>query len=166
MPNHLRIFLSLYRAIEMIDYSGCLRGNEARSLTLSSIWVEELEGFLPDRCLAIRLDNPSNKNHNTALAHAVVRARQPEHCAAFALCLYLLVRFQVKRDSFPDLADPAWPPTWWTMPLFPGNVPGRKLTYETHYRRTKVAHMDSGLISRKVTHRARKSGPDNAAAFG
>ena len=155
-----------FRAIEMVDYSGCLRGNEARSLNLSSLWVESLDGFQPDGCIAIRLDNPSNKNHNTALAHALVRAKEPQQCACFALWLYLLVRFQVKREAFPDLADPAWPPSWWTVPLFPGDTPGKQLTYDTHYRRAKAAHLESGLVCRKKTHRARKSGPDNAASFG
>ena len=50
-----------YRAIEMVDYSGCLRGNDARSLNLSSLWVESLDGFQPDSCIAITLDNPSKK---------------------------------------------------------------------------------------------------------
>ena len=33
-----------YRAIEMVDNSECIRGNEARSLNLSSLCVESLDG--------------------------------------------------------------------------------------------------------------------------
>ena len=80
-----------HRATEMVDYSGCLCGNEARSLNLYSFWVESFDGFRPDGCIAIRLDNPSNKNHNTALAHALVRAKDLQLCACFALWLYLLM---------------------------------------------------------------------------
>ena len=85
-----------YRAIEIADYLGCLRGNEAKSLNLSSLWVQTFDGFRPDGCIAIRLDNPSNKNYDMALIHALVWAKDLEHCACFALWLDLLVCFQVK----------------------------------------------------------------------
>ena len=91
----------------MMDYSGYLCGNEARSLNLPSLWVEFLDGFRPHGCIALRLDNPSNENRNTALVHALVREKDPQHFACFALWLYLLVRFPVKWEAFPNLADPS-----------------------------------------------------------
>ena len=128
-----RKLLFFCRGIEMIKCLGCLRGNESRSSTLSSIWIQQLQGFLLDKYLAIKLDNLSNKSHNTNLVHAMVRERRLEQCAALHCAFNFLVHFQEIEGSFPYLADPAWPQNWWIMPLFPGNVPGRKHTYETHY---------------------------------
>ena len=98
--------------------------------------------------------------------HALVRAWEPERCSIFSLLLYFLVRFQVLREPFPDLSCEEWPPAWWSIKLFPGTDSTKSICYATHYHRTKADHMRSGLVSRKKTHRARKAGVDNAAAYG
>ena len=159
---HLRTSVDLLLGHYMLT-----RGGDRRAIEISDLFTFEFTGEGPTRCMPLILTTRAGKQnqHGRLETAGALRNRDPLICVLGALAFYLLVRWDLSPEPFPDLQDR---PTWYDIRLIKANGtdPTTALSYNSQRDWVVKAFGYAGIHSNKKTHVGRSSGAKTAELKG
>ncbi|KAK3898183.1 transcriptional activator of glycolytic enzymes-domain-containing protein, partial [Staphylotrichum tortipilum] len=130
----------------LLSYYMLARGNDRRVVEISDLFTFEFPGEGPTRSGALR-------------------SRDPGICLLGALAFYLLFRWDLAPEPFPDFGSP---PHWYSTRLIKaaGTDPSAGISYNTQRSWVSRAFDYAGVVSAKKTHAGQSSGAKTAELRG
>jgi len=145
------------------------RGGDRRTAEISDLFTFEFEGEGPTRCMPIIMTTREGKEnqHGRLETGGALRNRNPQICLLSALAFYLLYRWDLTDEPFPDFSER---PAWYNVRLLKASNAGAsckaELAYNTQRDWVSKAFGYAGVLSRKKTHSPRGSGAKTAELKG
>lgn len=142
-----------------------MRGSKRCGIEISDLFTFEFVGEGPTRCMpAIITTRRSKKNqHGRLETMGAMRNRNPQICLLSALGFYLLWRWDLTDEPFPDLSSRA---AWYNIRLIKGSNRTASLAYNTQLDWVSKAFEYASVSSHKKTHIGRSSSAKMAELKG
>ena len=143
------------------------RGGDRRATEISDLFTFEFPGEGPTRCFPLILTTRGGKTnqHGRLETAGALRNRNPFICPLSGLAFYLLHRWDLTPEPFPDFTSR---PSWYDIRLIKGT--GINATAELSYnsQREWVARAFDyvGIASKKKTHLGRSAGAQSVELKG
>lgn len=143
------------------------RGNDRRAAEISDLFTFEFPGEGPTRCMPLIFTTRGGKTnqHGRLETAGALRSRDPDMCLLGALAFYLLFRWDLSPELFPDFGSPRH---WYSTRLIKaaGTDPSAGVSYNTQRSWVSRAFDSAGVVSVKKTHAGRSSGAKTAELRG
>ncbi len=143
------------------------RGNDRRAAEISDLFTFEFPGEGPTRCIPLIFTTRGGKTnqHGRLETAGALRSRDPDMCLLGALAFYLLFRWDLSPEPFPDFGSPRH---WYSTRLIKaaGTDPSAGVSYNTQRSWVSRAFDSAGVVSVKKTHAGRSSGAKTAELRG
>ena len=143
------------------------RGNDRRAVEISDLFTFEFPGEGPTRCMPLIFTTRGGKTnqHGRLETAGALRSRDPDMCLLGALGFYLLFRWDLSLELFPDFGSPR---LWYSTRLIKaaGTDPSAGVSYNTQRSWVSRAFDFAGVVSAKKTHAGRSSGAKTAELRG
>jgi hypothetical protein len=143
------------------------RGNDRRSAEISDLFTFEFPGEGPTRCMPLIFTTRAGKTnqHGRLETAGALRSRDPAICLLGTLAFYLLFRWDLSPEPFPDFGSPQH---WYGTRLIKaaGADPCAGVSYNTQRSWVSRAFDYAGVKSAKKTHAGRSSGAKTAELRG
>jgi hypothetical protein len=143
------------------------RGNDRRAAEISDLFTFEFPGEGPTRCMPLIFTTRAGKTtqHGRLETAGALRSRDPDICLLGALAFYLLLRWDLSPEPFPDFGSPR---QWYSTRLIKaaGADPSAGISYNTQRSWVSRAFDYAGVVSAKKTHAGRSSGAKTAELRG
>jgi hypothetical protein len=143
------------------------RGDNRRAAEISDLFTFEFPGEGPTRCMPLIVTTRGGKTnqHGRLETAGALRSRDPEICLLGALAFYLLFRWDLSPEPFPDFGSPQH---WYSTRLIKaaGADPSAGISYNTQRSWVFRAFDYAGVVSEKKTHAGRSSGAKTAELRG
>jgi hypothetical protein len=161
--SHLRTLVDLLLGHYMLT-----RGGDRRALELSDLFTFEFPGEGPTVCMPVIMTTRAGKTnqHGRLETAGALRNRKPLICVLSGLAFYLLFRWDLTEEPFPDFSRR---PAWYDIRLITssggaGRTAG--LSYNSQREWAARALSYAGINSQKKTHIGRSSGAKVAELKG
>jgi Centromere DNA-binding protein complex CBF3 subunit, domain 2 len=145
------------------------RGGDRRAAEISDLFTFEFTGEGPTRCMPLILTTRQGKQnqHGRLETAGALRNRNPQVCPLSGLAFYLLCRWDLTDEPFPDFSERS---AWYNIRLLKGSAAGTSptaaLAYNSQLDWVSKAFRYAGVVSRKKTHTGRPSGAKTAELKG
>jgi hypothetical protein len=145
------------------------RGGDRRAAEISDLFTFEFTGEGPTRCMPLILTTRQGKQnqHGRLETAGALRNRNPQICPLSGLAFYLLCRWDLTDEPFPDFSERS---AWYNIRLLKGSAAGTSptaaLAYNSQLDWVSKAFRYAGVVSRKKTHTGRPSGAKTAELKG
>jgi hypothetical protein len=143
------------------------RGGDRRSAEISDLFTFEFKGEGPTRCMPLIFTTRAGKQnqHGRLETIGALRNRKPLICMLGGLAFYLLYRWDLSDEAFPDFSRRS---TWYDIRLIKGTTRDPKAAFSYNSQRDWVtkAFQYAGISSHKKTHMRRSSGAQMAELKG
>jgi hypothetical protein len=143
------------------------RGDNRRAAEISDLFTFEFPGEGPTRCMPLifTIRGGKTNQHGRLETAGALRSRDPEICLLGALAFYLLFRWDLSPEPFPDFGSPQH---WYGTRLIKaaGADPSAEISYNTQRSWVCRAFDYAGVVSAKKTHAGRSSGAKTAELRG
>jgi hypothetical protein len=142
------------------------RGDHRRAAEISDLFTFEFPGEGPTRCMPLIFTTRAGKTnqHGRLETAGALRSRDPAICLLGAVGFYLLFRWDLSPEPFPDFGSSQH---WYNIRLLKaGTDPTSGLSYCTQWLWICRAFELAGIISEKKTHAGRSSGAKTAELKG
>lgn len=143
------------------------RGNDRRAAEISDLFTFEFPGEGPTRCMPLIFTTRAGKTnqHGRLETAGALRSRDPGICLLGALAFYLLFRWDLSPEPFPDFGSPQH---WYSTRVIKaaGADPSAGISYNTQRSWVSRAFDYAGVVSAKKTHAGRSSGAKTAELRG
>lgn len=143
------------------------RGGDRRNIELSDLFTFEFPGEGATRCMPLIVTMRAGKEnqHGRLETAGALRNRDPHICLLSALAYYLLYRWDLCGERFPDFQDRS---RWYDIRLIKGisSNPTAPISYNTQHKWAAKAFKYAGVTSAKKTHIGRASGAKMAELKG
>jgi hypothetical protein len=159
---HFRTLVDLLLSHYMLT-----RGGDRRSAELSDLFTFEFEGEGPTRCFPLIFTTRASKQnqHGRLETMGALRHKDPLVCIVSALAFYLLYRWDLTDEPFPDFASRS---AWYGIRLIKrtsGDC-SEQLSYTSQRDWASKALQQVGVCTSKVTHIGRAAGAKAAELKG
>lgn len=159
---HLRTLVDILLGHYMLT-----RGGDRRSAEISDLFTFEFKGEGPTRCMPLIFTTRAGKQnqHGRLETIGALRNRKPLTCMLSGLAFYLLYRWDLGDEPFPDFSKRA---AWYNIRLIKGSTRSREvdLSYNSQRDWVAKAFAYAGIISQKKTHIGRSAGAKMAELKG
>lgn len=159
---HLRTLVDLLLGHYMLT-----RGGDRRALEISDLFTFEFAGEGPTRCMPLIITTRAGKQnqHGRLETAGALRNRDPLVCVLGAVAFYLLLRWDLTDEPFPDFENRA---QWYDIrPLKSTDAsPTSEFAYNSQRDWVIKAFAYAGIQSNKKTHVGRSSGAKTAELKG
>lgn len=159
---HLRTLVDVLLGHYMLT-----RGGDRRSAELSDLFTFEFQGEGPTRCMPLIFTTRESKQnqHGRLETIGALRHKEPLLCVLGGLAFYLLYRWDLTEEPFPDFATR---PAWYGIRLIKRTGGDRKqqLSYTSQREWAAKAFQQVGIHASKTTHIGRPSGAKLAELLG
>ncbi|KJZ70673.1 hypothetical protein HIM_09946 [Hirsutella minnesotensis 3608] len=139
------------------------RGGDRRATEISDLFTFEFAGEGSTRCMPLIFTTRAGKQnqHGRLETAGAYRNRNPLVCILGGLSFYLLCRWDLSREPFPDFSRRS---SWYDIRLIKGNGADRTAAFSYNSQRDWVvkAFAYAGVTSQKKTHVGRSSGARTA----
>ena len=145
------------------------RGGDRRAAEISDLFTFEFTGEGPTRCMPLIMTTRQSKvnQHGRLETAGALRNRNPQICPLSGLAFYLLCRWDLTDEPFPDFSNRS---AWYNIRLLKGSAAGTssaaQLAYNSQLEWVTKAFRYAGVVSRKKTHTGRPSGAKMAELKG
>jgi hypothetical protein len=143
------------------------RGGDRRAAEISDLFTFEFAGEGSTRCMPLIFTTRAGKQnqHGRLETAGAYRNRKPLICLLGGLAFYLLYRWDLGGEPFPDFSRRS---TWYDIRLIKGNGTERTTAFSYNSQREWVvkAFAYAGITSQKKTHVGRSSGARTAELKG
>jgi hypothetical protein len=143
------------------------RGGDRRSAEISDIFTFEFKGEGPTRCMPLIYTTRAGKQnqHGRLETAGALRNRNPLICMLSGLAFYLLSRWDLTDEAFPDLSQRS---AWYDIKLLKGTARDPKAAFSYNSQRdwAAKAFKYASISSHKKTHIGRVSGAKIAELRG
>ena len=143
------------------------RGGDRRAAELSDLFTFEFKGEGPTRCMPLIFTTRAGKQnqHGRLETIGALRHRKPLICMLSGLAFYLLCRWDLGEEAFPDLSKRS---AWYDVRLIKGSTGDSKTAFSYNSQRDWVtrAFEYAGVFSKKKTHTGRSAGAKMAELKG
>jgi len=149
------------------SHSTLTRGEDTRHAELADIFTIELQNQGPTRCFPLIATIDASKTNKTGKPWyaACLRTKNVQSCPVGALSFYLLYRFTLGSEEFPDFDHRK---KWYRRRVLKG-YPWqleKEISYDTQLQHVKAAYRAAGIVSTHWTHLQRKVGSQRAEEAG
>ena len=164
---HLRTLVDLLLGHYMLT-----RGGDRRAAEISDLFTFEFEEEGPTRCMPLIFTTRAGKQnqHGRLETAGALRNKLPITCMLSGLAFYLLFRWDLTEEVFPDFSRPA---AWYDIRLIKGVGAGSSkldrtsaFSYNSQRDWVTKAFGYAGITSKKKTHIGRSSGAKTAELKG
>ena len=159
---HLRTLVDLLLGHYMLT-----RGGDRRALEISDLFTFEFAGEGPTRCMPLIITTRAGKQnqHGRLETAGALRSRDPLICVLGAVAFYLLLRWDLTDEPFPDFNNRA---QWYDIRLLKSTDAGptSEFAYNSQRGWAIKAFAYAGIQSSKKTHIGRSSGAKTAELKG
>jgi len=159
---HFRTLVDL-----LIGHFILARGSDRRGAELSDFFTFEFPGEDPTRCMPLIFTTRAGKEnqHGRLETAGALRNRKPLLCPLGAFAFYLLCRWDLGGEPFPDFSKRS---AWYDIRLLKATTAERTVTFSYNSQRKWAAKAFSyaGVVSQKKTHIGRSSGAKTAELKG
>jgi hypothetical protein len=159
---HFRTWVDILLGHYMLTRSG-----DRRSAEISDLFTFEFKGEGPTRCMPLIFTTRAGKQnqHGRLETIGALRNRKPLICQLSGLAFYLLYRWDLGDEAFPDFSRRS---TWYDIRLIKGTTGDPKAAFSDNSQRDWVtkAFQYAGISSHKKTHFGRSSGAQMAELKG
>jgi hypothetical protein len=160
---HLRTLVDLLLGHYMLT-----RGSDRRAAEISDLFTFEFPGEGPTRCMPLIWTTRAGKQnqHGRIETAGALRSRRPVVCMLGGLAFYLLYRWDLTDEPFPDLRSRL---AWYDIRLLKATGAGAGadgLAYNSQREWVVRAFDYAGVVSQKKTHVGRSSGAKTAELRG
>jgi hypothetical protein len=159
---HLRTLVDLLLGHYMLT-----RGGDRRALEISDLFTFEFAGEGPSRCMPLIMTTRAGKQnqHGRLETAGALRNRDPLICLLGAVAFYLLLRWDLSDEPFPDFQNRA---QWYDIRLLKSTdaSPTSEFAYNSQRDWVIKAFAYAGIQSNKKTHVGRSSGAKTAELKG
>jgi hypothetical protein len=129
------------------------RGGDRRSAEISDLFTFELEGEGSTRCFPLIFTTRASKQnqHGRLETMGALRHKDPPVCVLGALAFYLLYRWDLTDELFPDFTSR---PLWYGIRLIKRTAGDRseELSYTSQHEWAAKAFQQVGVSTTKITH--------------
>jgi hypothetical protein len=143
------------------------RGGDRRSAEISDLFTFEFKGEGPTQCMPLIFTTRAGKQnqHGRLETIGALRNRKPLICMLSGLAFYLLYRWDLSEEAFPDFSKRS---AWYDIRLIKGTTGDPKAAFSYNSQREWVAKAFkyAGITSHKKTHIGRSSGAQMAELKG
>jgi hypothetical protein len=143
------------------------RGDHRRGAEISDLFTFEFPGEGATRCMPLIFTTRGGKTnqHGRLETAGAFRSRDPDICLIGAVAFYLLFRWDLSPEPFPDFGSPQ---RWYNTRLIKANgtAPAVGISYNTQRYWVSQAFDYAGVVSAKKTHAGRSSGAKTAELRG
>ena len=153
---HFRTLVDL-----LLGHYMLVRGSDRRFVEISDLFTFEFPGEGPTRCMPLIMTTRQSKTnqHGRLETGGALRNRDPQICPLGGLAFYLLYRWDLTDEPFPDFSDRR---AWYNIRVLKSSTaganPNSPLTYNSQLNWVNKAFKYAGVTSRKKTHGGRPSG--------
>jgi hypothetical protein len=156
---HLRTLVDLLLGHYMLT-----RGSDRRAAEISDLFTFEFPGEGPTRCMPLIWTTRAGKQnqHGRMETAGALRSRKPVVCMLGGLAFYLLYRWDLTDEPFPDLRSRS---AWYDIRLLKATGVGG-IAYNSQRDWVVRAFNYAGVVSHKKTHVGRSSGAKTAELRG
>jgi hypothetical protein len=156
---HLRTLVDLLLGHYMLT-----RGSDRRAAEISDLFTFEFPGEGPTRCMPLIWTTRAGKQnqHGRMETAGALRSRKPVVCMLGGLAFYLLYRWDLTDEPFPDLRSRS---AWYDIRLLKATGAGG-IAYNSQRDWVVRAFNYAGVVSHKKTHVGRSSGAKTAELRG
>ncbi|GMH34853.1 hypothetical protein BSKO_02714 [Bryopsis sp. KO-2023] len=160
----------MMRSMTLWEYATLNRGDEVRCAKLAHMRVFEVQNFQPHTPKVLMLYRDNSKTMGVGVrgmnkpapdGYHAIQHTQPERCPVNALGIYLMERFMIRGESYPDMLEEPPLDAWRKTPLW-ASAHGDQLPYSTHLSYDTKAQKAVGVHIRAKTHSKRKGGAQEA----
>jgi hypothetical protein len=159
---HLRTLVDLLLGHYMLT-----RGGDRRAAEISDLFTFEFAGEGPTRCMPLIFTTRAGKQnqHGRLETAGALRNRKPLVCMLGGLAFYLLYRWDLGGEPFPDFSQRS---AWYDTRLIKGSGADCTAAFSYNSQRDWVvkAFAYAGIASTKKTHVGRSSGAKTAELKG
>jgi hypothetical protein len=163
---HLRTLVDL-----LLGYYMLTRGSDRRAAEISNFFTFEFPGEGPTRCMPLIWTTRVGKQnqHGRMETAGALRSRKPVVCMLGGLAFYLLYRWDLTDEPFPDLRSRS---AWYDIRLLKatsasgGGASANGLAYNSQREWVVRAFDYASVVSQKKTHVGRSSGAKTAELRG
>ena len=159
---HLRTLVDLLLGHYMLT-----RGGDRRALEISDLFTFEFADEGPTRCMPLVITTRAGKQnqHGRLETAGALRSRDPAICVLGAVAFYLLLRWDLTDEPFPDFESRA---RWYDIRLLKSTDarPTSEFAYNSQRDWVIKAFAYAGIQSNKKTHVGRSSGAKTAELKG
>jgi hypothetical protein len=143
------------------------RGGDRRSAEISDLFTFEFKGEGPTRCMPVIFTTRAGKQnqHGRLETIAALRNKRPLTCMLGGLAFYLLYRWDLSDEPFPDFSKRS---AWYNIRLIKSSTRDREEAFSYNSQREWVtkAFQYVGISSQKKTHIGRSAGAKTAELKG
>jgi hypothetical protein len=143
------------------------RGGDRRSAEISDLFTYEFQGEGPTRCIPLIFTTRQSKQNQHGRLETVgaLRHKDPFVCLLSSLAYYLLYRWDLTDEPFPDFATR---PAWYSIRLLKrvGGDRQAQLSYTSQREWVAKAFDQVGITSSKTTYISRPSRAKLAELLG
>jgi hypothetical protein len=152
----------------MLGHYMLARGGDRRAAEISDLFTFELKGEGPTRCMPLIITTRAGKEnqHGRLETMGALRHKQPLVCMLSGLAFYLLYRWDLTDEPFPDFASR---PAWYEIRLIKRAAGGDRqqpLSYTSQRDWVAKAFQQVGIAPSKTTHASRGAGAKMAELKG
>lgn len=157
---HLRTLVDLLLGEYMLG-----RGCDRRATKISNLSTFEFEDEGPTRCMPLIFTTwaGTQNQHGRLEAAGALRNRKPAICMLSGLAFYLLSRWDLTEEPFPDFSRRS---AWYDIQLIKGADPTTALSYNSQRDWVVKAFAYVGIASKTKTNTSRSSGAKTAELKG
>ena len=143
------------------------RGGDRRTAEISDLFTFEFQGEGPTRCMPLIFTTRAGKQnqHGRLETIGALRHKKPLICMLSGLAFYLLCRWDLGEETFPDLSKRS---AWYNIRLIKGSSsnPTAEFSYNSQREWVTRAFQYAGIHSQKKTHIGRSAGAKMAELKG
>src|SRR5208282_174721 len=143
------------------------RGGDRRSAEISDLFTFEFKGEGPTRCMPLIFTTRAGKQnqHGRLETIGALRNKNPLICMLSGLAFYLLCRWDLGDEAFPDFSKRS---AWYNIKLIKSSTKDPKAAFSYNSQREWVAKafQYAGIISLKITYSGRCAGAKLAEVKG
>jgi hypothetical protein len=144
------------------------RGGDRRAAELSDLFTFEFDGEGPTRCMPLIFTTRASKQnqHGRLETIGALRHKEPLVCLLSALAFYLLYRWDLTEELFPDFSIRK---AWYRIRLLKrGGTANREeqLSYSTQREWAAKAFKQADVFTSMITHAGRSTGAKAAELKG
>ena len=143
------------------------RGGDRRSAEISDLFTFEFKGEGPTRCMPLIFTTRAGKQnqHGRLETIGALRNKKPLICLLSGLAFYLLYRWDISDEPFPDFSKRS---AWYNIRLIKSSTRDREAAFSYNSQREWVtkAFEYVSIFSQKKTHIGRSAGAKTAELKG
>ncbi len=159
---HLRTLVDILLGHYMLT-----RGDDRRNAELSDLFTFEFKGEGPTRCMPLIFTTRAGKQnqHGRLKTIGALRNRKPLTCVLGGLAFYLLCRWDLYSEPFPNFSSRS---AWYNIRLIKKSIGDATapFLYYSQYEWAARAFKYVGIFSQKKTHIGRSAGAKMAELKG